>query len=48
MSRSTHHSIRMMRVARCRAFAGQVGAILAANRQIRAGARWLTSEGETW
>jgi hypothetical protein len=48
MVQITHRNIGTMRIARCRAFAGQVSVILAADRKVSTGARRLTSEGETW
>jgi len=48
MTQITHRNIGMMRVVRCRAFAGRVSVILAANRKVGTGARWLTTEGERW
>ncbi len=48
MQQITHRNIGTMRVARCRAFAGQVSVILAADREVSTGARRLTSEGERW
>ncbi len=48
MVQITHPNIRTMRVARCRAVAGQVSAILAAGLRASAGAHRLTSEGGTW
>lgn len=48
MVQITHRNIGTMRIARCRAFAGQVSVILAADCEVSTGALRLTEEGERW